>query len=451
MGRRGAVDKPTMNRHSTETTPHPRIRRFGFMDRRQFLRVAGSALALPAASAVLGACGSDKKVAAPTTTAPATGASTTAAVKRKVKIGFIALTDAASVIMAKELGYFDDMGLDVSVEKQASWPALRDALLNGQIDAAHGLFSLPLSVAAGVGGNKSTDLRIAMALSQNGQAITLANEFKGIAYGDAKAAGDAIKKKGASTSLAMTFPGGTHDLWLRYWLHAAGVDAKTIKVAPVPPPQMVANMTAGNVQGYCVGEPWNAVAVKQNIGFTHLATQDLWEFHTEKALLTNKTFADGNKDALVDVMVAVLRASKWLDEPANRVKAADTIGATQYVNAPAPEIAGRLAGIYELGGGLGTKTFTGNQMQFFRDGKVNLPRSGHLLWFAAQYQRLGLVTDPIANPKNLVDSLILKDLYPLAAAKAKVAIPDDDMTPFQVQLDKTTFDPAKLDEEIKRT
>ena len=414
------------------------------MDRRDFLRLAGATVAVPAASGLLAACGGgDTK-----TTATTTAASTSSGPPTKVKLGFIALTDAAPVIMAKELGFFEARNIDASVEKQASWPALRDAMLNNQLDAAHALFSLPLSVATSIGGPGSRDLKVALVLNQNGQAITLAKEFASVGYGDVKAAGELLNSKDAP-SLAMTFPGGTHDTWLRYWVKASGADASKLKISPVPPPQMVQNMTVGNVQGYCVGEPWNAVAVQQDIGFTHLATQDLWEFHPEKALVTTAKFETEQRDALKRVMAAVLDASKWLDDPANRAKAADTLGAEKYVNAKPDDIRGRLTGIYDLGAGLGTRDFAGKQMQFFRDGQVSAPRRGHAIWFLSQYQRLGLLKDAPAY-QDLADQLILSDLYAEVAKAESITVPDDDMSPFTVKLDEARFDPAKPQPEAVR-
>lgn len=413
--------------------------------RRKFLTAAG-ATALGGVLAACGSSGSSKTVAASTTVAG--GASRPNKTVRKVKLGFIPLTDAAPIIMAKELGYFTERDLDVDVIKQASWPATRDAMLNNQIDGAHCLFAMPFSVATGVGGSGSRDLKIAMMLNQNGQAITLANEFSSIGYADLAKAKTILEGKGAP-ALAMTFPGGTHDLWLRYWLMATKADRSRVKISPVPPPQMVQNMSVGNIQGYCVGEPWNAVAVKQNIGFTHLATQDLWLNHPEKALVVGSQLAQ-NPDTLGDVIAAVLKASKWLDDPANRAKAADTIGVESYVNAPPADIRGRLTGVYDLGANLGTRDFKGRQMQFFRDGKVSFPRRSHAIWAMAQYGRMGLIKD-VPLYQQLASELILTDLYTKTATAEGVAVPDDDMAPFEVLLDKTTFDPSKPDQEVKRT
>jgi nitrate/nitrite transport system substrate-binding protein len=247
----------------------------------------------------------------------------------------------------------------------------------------------------------------------------------------------------------MTFPGGTHDLWLRYWLKACGVKFDEVGISPVPPAQMVQNMAARNVEGYCVGEPWGAVAVRQDIGFTHLATQDLWLNHPEKAFLVTKRFKDERPDVVKDCMAAILKASRWLDDLDNRASAAEVIGAEKYINAPAAEIAGRLGGVYDLGADLGQKDFKGNQMRFFRDGATNLPRKSHYIWAMAQYQRFGLLTE--APPyRELADELILSDLYAEVASAEGIDVPDDDMDPFEVKLDKVTFDPADPAAEVAR-
>ena len=415
------------------------------MNRRDFIRAGGAIAITPGLAALLAACGDDKDK---TKAEPGAGASTTKAsvVPRKVKIGFIALTDCASIIMAEKLGYFAERDLEVTIEKQANWPATRDNLLNGQIDAAHCLFSMPFSLATGIGGS-GTALKIAMVLNNNGQAITLNKDFASVGYGDLAKAKSALESK--EPTLAMTFPGGTHDTWLRYWLKATKADASKVKIIPIPPPQMVANMKAGNMDGYCVGEPWNAVAVDQGVGFTHLTTQDLWLDHPEKALVVNEGFSTQKADVLADVMGAVLKASKWIDDIANRAKAATIISDPAFVNAPAADIEGRLLGRYKLGPGLPDKTYTDNKMQFFRDGKVNLPRRAHAIWFMAQYQRFGLLKE--APPyMQIADSIILKDLYEKVAADEGVDVPDDDMKPFDVLLDKATFDPAKPEAEVAR-
>jgi nitrate/nitrite transport system substrate-binding protein len=398
----------------------------------------------------LAACGGGDDGEPTTTTAAGSGGSgaSGSSTNRAVKLGFIALTDCASILMAEELGYFAEREVQVTIEKQASWPATRDNLLTDQIDGCHGLYTLPLSVATGIGGDRRRDIFVAMMLNNNGQAITLENDLASAGYGDAEAAAEAIRSRGGA-ELAMTFPGGTHDLWLRYWLKAGGLEFDEVGIQAVPPAQMVQNMSVKNVQGYCVGEPWGAVAVRQGIGFTHLATQDLWLHHPEKAFLVTRKFKEERPDVVKDCMAAILKASKWLDDFDNRAEAATIIGQEKYINAPAAEIAGRLSGVYDLGADLGEKDYEGEQMRFFRDGATNFPRKSHYIWAMAQYQRFGLLTE--APPyQELADELILTDLYAEVAAAEGIEVPDDDMKPFELALDGVTFDPNDPAEEANR-
>ena len=385
-------------------------------NRRAFLRLAGAAVAAPALAQLLAACGGTPARAGTASQAKLSANAT------KVKVGFIALTDNASIVMAKELGYFAERDLDVTVEKQASWPVTRDNLLNGQIDAAHCLYSMPASVAAGVGGKGERSLKIAMMINSNGQAITLAKSLKGAGYGDLDQAKAELLK--AAPTLAMTFPGGTHDLWLRYWLKAMGLDGKTTKIIPIPPPQMVANMETGTCQAYCVGEPWGAVAVQKGIGFTHITSQDIWSQHPEKALVVSDRFATEQPEALQRMIGGILQSSKWLDNLPNRSQAAQVLGTPSYVNAPAADIEGRLLGRYTIGEGLPNKSYVDDAMRFYRDGKVNAPQRAHTIWAVSQFQRLGLTTTA-APAQEIADQLVLRDVYEKAAAAEGVDVPDD--------------------------
>ena len=409
------------------------------LSRRGFLRLAAAG----AGAAALAACGGGGDDSAAAGSSPSSSAKPSGPT-RKLKLGFIALTDCAPIVMAKELGYYAERGLDVEVIKQASWPATRDNLLAGEIDGAHCLSTMPFSLGSGIGGS-GTDLKIAMILNNNGQAITLNKDLAAAGYGDLDAARSILDQR--QPTMAMTFPGGTHDLWLRYWLRATGADESKIKIIPIPPPQMVENMSVGNMDGYCVGEPWNAVAVANDIGFTHITTQDIWLHHPEKALVVNpKTAADSG--VMTELIAATLQASKWLDDLDNRSEAANTIGSANYISAPPDEIRGRLLGKYELGADLGEKDFEGAQMMFFRDGLTSAPRRSYGHWALAQYQRLGLVKE--APPASMIDEIVLLDAYAKGAEAAGVDVPDDDMEPFEVVLDGVTFDPASPEEEAAR-
>ena len=400
------------------------------------------------AAQVLAACGGKTTA----TTGPSTSASASGSKKspsgKPINLGFIALTDCASVVMAKELGYFADRGLNVNVVKQTSWAGTRDNLLSGQIDGAHCLSAMPISLAAGIGGKPDQVLKIAMIINNNGQSITLKKELAAAGYDNLKTEKSVLTAQQA-LKLAMTFPGGTHDTWLRYWLMAAGVPTAGIQIVTIPPPQMVANMTAHNMDGFSVGEPWNAKAVSDGIGFTAINSQDIWDNHPEKALVVNPAFAESRKDELKQVMGAVLQASKWLDDQGNRASAAQTIGVPAYVGAEPAAIRGRMLGQYDLGAGLGSKTYNGDYMRFYRDGNVNFPRHSYVMWFLAQYQRFGLLKTA-SDYKAVANNLILSDLYQEVAQAEKIPVPNDDLAPISTQLDGATFDPANPQAEAKR-
>jgi nitrate/nitrite transport system substrate-binding protein len=362
--------------------------------------------------------------------------------KRVIKLGFIPLTDCAPLVIAKEMGFFAKYGVDVQLTKEASWAVVRDKILNGELDGAHCLFSMPFSVYTGIGGKAGSEMKIAMTLSNNGQGITLSKDFCGIVgFKDLKKVAGAIKEiqKRKEVTFAMTFPGGTHDIWLRNWLAAASVNAKSVGIITIPPPQMVANMKVDNMEGFCVGEPWNGVAATQNIGFTQISSQDIWKNHPEKALVVNKAFADGDKEDLKNVMKALIEACKWLDDMGNRKKAALFLSRPIYVNAPVQVIEARLMGSTEIGCDLGVQKYKDDYMLFYNNGLVNTPKISYGIWFMSQYMRFGMLSSA-PNYKEIAQKLIMSEFYAEVAKSMGVPV-QEDMKPFKTNLETITFDP----------
>jgi nitrate/nitrite transport system substrate-binding protein len=199
--------------------------------------------------------------------------------KEEVRIGFIPLTDCASVVMASVLGFYKKYGVKIIPTKEASWAGVRDKLVNGELDMAHVLYGLIYGVHLGVSGPKK-DMAVLMTLNNNGQAITLSKKLadKGAVDGPSLAKVMAGDKR--EYTFAQTFPTGTHAMWIYYWLASAGINPfKDVKAITVPPPQMVANMRVGNMDGFCVGEPWGHRAIMDGIGVTAVTTQDIWRDH----------------------------------------------------------------------------------------------------------------------------------------------------------------------------
>lgn len=370
---------------------------------------------------------------------------------KKVKLGFIPLTDCAPLVVAKELGLFAKYGVDVELSKESSWANIRDKVLNGELDGAHCLFSMPFSVYTGIGGKAGSEMKIAMTLNNNGQGITLSKDFCGlVGFKEVNKVNAAVKKVESrkEVTFAMTFPGGTHDIWLRYWMAAAGINPKSVGIITIPPPQMVANMKVDNMEGFCVGEPWNGVAVAQGIGFTHIASQDLWNNHPEKALVVNSNFAKADKADLKKVMKAIIEACKWLDVMSNRKKAASWLTKPYYVNAPLAVIEARLMGSNDLGCDLGVQKYKDNCMRFYNNGIVNTPLKSYSMWFMAQYVRFGMLkAEP--NYAAVADKIILDDVFAEVAKEMSVPI-QPDMKAFKTNYD-IVFDPNNIPAYLKGT
>jgi nitrate/nitrite transport system substrate-binding protein len=344
--------------------------------------------------------------------------------KTDVKIGFIPLTDCASVVMASVKGFDKKYGINIIPSKEASWAAVRDKLTNGELDASHVLYGLVYGLQMGVGGPQK-DMSVLMTLNNNGQAITLSNALKDKGVMDGESLRKLITSDKREYTFAQTFPTGTHAMWLNYWLAANDINPiSDVKNIVVPPPQMVANMRVGNMDGYCVGEPWNARAIMDKIGFTATTTQDIWQDHPEKVLGTTKAWVDQYPNTARAMVAAILDASKYIDQMSNRRETAEVIATKSYVNTEVNVIEGRMAGKYDNGAG---KTWDDkNYMKFFGDGAVNFPYLSDAMWFMTQHKRWGMLkTDPdylaVAKSVNRID------VYKDAAAMAKVSLPSSDM------------------------
>jgi nitrate/nitrite transport system substrate-binding protein len=357
--------------------------------------------------------------------AGAWAAGTDAPEKAEVKIGFIPLTDCASVVMASVLGLDAKHGVKIVLSKEASWAGVRDKLINGELDFAHVLYGLVYGVHLGIGGPKH-EMAVLMGLSQNGQAITLSRQLldAGATDGASLARLMAANKRGYT--FAQTFPTGTHAMWLYYWLAAYGIHPmRDARVITVPPPQMVANMRIGNMDGYCVGEPWNARAVLDRIGFTAATSQEIWPDHPEKVLGTTASFVARYPNTARAVAAAVLEAGKWIDASAeNRARTAQVVAAKSYVNTDMAVIVDRIQGRYD--NGLGKTWDDEHPMRFHGGGTVNYPWLSDGMWFMTQHKRWGLLKNHpdyqgVARQVNRID------IYKQAAAAAGVPVPAGEM------------------------
>ncbi|MGC4032366.1 MAG: CmpA/NrtA family ABC transporter substrate-binding protein [Tepidisphaeraceae bacterium] len=313
-----------------------------------------------------------------------------------LNFGIIALTDCSPIVIAHEKGLFKKYGINSKVTKGASWAAIRDSLANGQIQATHMLLGMPLASTMGLGGQPKKPMVIPWLMNRNGQCISVKNAFKGKVTADPKTLkpfADEAKAAGKPLTFAMTFPPGTHAMWTRYWLGAGGIHPdKDISLTVVPPAQMVANMKVGKMDGFCVGEPWNAKTISDGIGYTATTTQEIWRDHPEKVCAFTGEFAEKNPKTVKAVLKALDEASVWLDDMNNRPEQCDIVSRATYINCPPKLILGRLQGHYDYGDG--RKIEDPNYM-IFSQRNCNYPQAKYAKWFLSQFQRWGMNDSPI--------------------------------------------------------
>jgi nitrate/nitrite transport system substrate-binding protein len=379
------------------------------LSRRTVLQAAavGAVGISPALRSVVWAAGSDKPE------------------KEEVKIGFIPLTDCASVVMASVLGIDKKYGVKITPSKEASWAGVRDKLVNGELDFAHVLYGLIYGVHMGTSGPKK-DMAILMSLNNNGQAITLSKKIADKGAVDAASLAKLMATEKREYTFAQTFPTGTHAMWLYYWLASAGINPfKDAKAIVVPPPQMVANMRVGNMDGFCVGEPWGHRAIMDGIGVTAVTTQDIWKDHPEKTLGTTAEFVKKYPNTARAVTAAILEAGRWIDSGLqNKMKMAETVADKSYVNTGVDAINQRILGRYQ--NGMGRTWDDPNHMKFYNDGQATFPYLSDGMWFLTQHKRWGLIKDHpdylgIAKQINQID------IYKDAATASKTPVPKDVM------------------------
>jgi nitrate/nitrite transport system substrate-binding protein len=362
-----------------------------------------------------------------------------------MRFGIIALTDNSPIVIAHEKGLFKKYGINSTVAKGANWAAIRDSLSNGDNQATHMLIGMPIASTMGLLGAPKKPMIIPWLLNRNGQSITLSNTYKGKVQADAKALLPMVneaKAKGTPLTFAMTFPPGTHAMWIRYWLAAGGINPdKDVSLIVIPPPQMVANMKVGKMDGFCVGEPWNARSIADGIGYTAINTQDIWKDHPEKVCAFTAEFADKNPRTVKATLKALHEASVWLDDMKNRPEQADIVSRATYINCPKEIILGRMQGHYDFGDG--RKKDDPNYM-IFSSRNCNFPQPKYAVWWLSQFRRWGMVPSA-PDYKGVAKEVMRHDIYEAAMKEIGVKHGGLDNKPEKL-FDGVTFDPVKAEQ-----
>ena len=351
--------------------------------------------------------------------------------KSSLDLGFMALTDCASLVVAATQGFAQPYGLTLNLKRQSSWANLRDKLVSGELDAAHSLYGLIYAVHLGIGGVAPTDMAVLMGLNRNGQSINLSHGLQQQGVVTPEALDRHVHQSRTKLTFAQTFPTGTHAMWLYYWLASQGIHPlQDVDSVVVPPPQMVAHLQAGRIDGFCVGEPWCASAVKQHQGFTLATTQAIWPDHPEKVLGCTQAFVTEYPNTARVLVMAILEASRFIEESQeNRRSTAQLLSARDYLDAPLDCIEPRLLGDYD--DGLGNQWQDPHALRFFAGGEVNLPYLSDGMWFMTQFRRWGLLReDP--DYLGIARQVQQLDLYRQAANAVGVSANGEDMRSSQL-------------------
>ncbi|MBU2333810.1 MAG: ABC transporter substrate-binding protein [Gammaproteobacteria bacterium] len=371
----------------------------------------------------------------------------------KAKLGFIALTDAAPLFVAAEKGFFAKYGMtEVEVLKQSSWGTTRDNLVLGSakngIDGAHILTPMPYLISAGIvtPNNQPVPMSILARLNLSGQCISVGEEYRDLKIGldstPFKAALEAKKASGKKVSAAMTFPGGTHDLWMRYWLAAGGIDPNAdINTIVVPPAQMVANMKVGSMDTFCVCEPWNAQLINQKIGYTANTTGELWHNHPEKAFALRSDYVATNPNAAKALTMAIMEAQQFCEKPENKEEVAKICSQRKWIGAPYKDIVDRMKGNFAYGTGKVIENHP-EQMRYWDD-HASYPFQSHDLWFLTENKRWGYLPADF-DSQALIAKVNREDIWRAAAGELNLPaelIPASTSRGVEKFFDGKVFDP----------
>jgi ABC-type nitrate/sulfonate/bicarbonate transport system substrate-binding protein len=358
--------------------------------------------------------------------------------KTDLHIGFIPLTDCAPLVIAHEKGIFSKYGLNVTLSKETSWANIRDKVAIGILDASQMLAPMPIAMTLGLGAIQKPMIT-AMSLDLNGNAITVSNKLHELmmttAPGHMQSRIDNVhalkavietNKKTAKKPLtfAVVYPFSAHNYELRYWMGAAGINPDAdVNLVVVPPPQMPGQLEAGIIDGYCVGEPWNSMAVHNGIGHTVITSYEIWNNAPEKVLGVTEEWAMQNPETHKALLMALLEACQWVDKQKNRIEVSNIISQGIYVNAPDHIVRLSMSNMYQYSKGKLPESLP--NFNIFNRYAANYPWRSHADWFLSQMIRWDQVSQPV-DINEIANKVYRPDIYASAASELGWNIPEMD-------------------------
>jgi len=352
--------------------------------------------------------------------------------KKDLKVGFIPITCATPIIMAEPMGFYKKQGLSVQVFKASSWAMIRDLSINGETDATHMLSPMPLAISLGVG-SQSVPYVMPAVENINGQAITLASKHKGVKT--------VAEMKGFK--FGVPFDYSMHNFLLRYVLAEGGLDPdRDVQIRAVPPPEMVANLRAGNLDGYLGPDPFNQRAVFEDVGFIWMLSKDIWPGHPCCAFAAKREFAEKAPNTFKALLVAIVDATQHAHDKANRKAIAAAIAPKNYLNQPVEVLEQVLTGVYP--DGLGNTKTVPDRIDF-----DPFPYQSMAVWILTQMRRWGYLKSDVTY-KQVAEEVFLAAACRDAMRSVGAKPPDTASIKHSFVIGKTkVFDPDKPDDYLK--
>ncbi len=324
---------------------------------------------------------------------------------KPLRLGFVPLTDCAPLVMAETLGLFAKYGLTVELKRELGWATIRDKIIYGELDAAHAVAGIPFAATFGLG-SVACECVTGLVLSLQGNAITLSQNLWEDGVRDGKSLREMIisQREQKTFTFGVVHPFSSHNFLLRQWLAEADIHPdRDVRIVVVPPPQMFANLKSGNLDGYCVGEPWNSVAVHHRVGWCVATSAQLAPGHPEKVLLTRRRFAEERSDEHLALIAALLEACAYCDRLGNADHVINTLALRQYLNTPAGLLGASLRGIFDFGCG---RVEGRPDFHIFHRHNANEPSPDKAAWILRLMLKSGLVQD-----RSIVQSETAKQVF----------------------------------------
>ena len=328
--------------------------------------------------------------------------------KRPLRLGYVALVDGAPLVMAKELGLFEKYGVNVVLSREVGWATIRDKIIYGELDAAHAPAGMLVALNCGIG-TVRTDCVTGLILNLQGNAITLSETLWRDGVRDGASLRNHVVHAGEVLTFGVVYQHSSHCFMLRNWLRSHRINPeRDVQLVIVPPAQVHANLKAGHLDGYCVGEPWNSVAVMSRTGWVAATSAELEPRHPEKVLMLRRDYAEAHEAEHLAMIAALLEACRFCDAPENRERLTETLAESKFIDAPIRAVRMSLGGMFDYGHGRVEKT--GGQHIFFAEG-ANDPTPEKAQWVIDNLIRSGAVVDPALIPPETLAACFRQDLF----------------------------------------